>query len=483
MAPWFDNLWAGWERFGCLKHRRACRLDGNSLCSAEEVMASRNVSAGSLRPVFVFLPSDSYFMNDSFQQVVSSLNPDSPDYGPLLVNQILEHAVRSRATDIHLVPAEHGCRLAFRIDGVLQAVAEFDSQLGQRLVARLKVLAGLLTYRSDLPQEGRIRTGRLADVSGISDVPSLSSDVRIATFPTLFGEKAAVRLFSDPDQLQHLHELGLPEDIHERLKSQVQQTSGVILMTGPSGSGKTTTIYACLRELLRVHGTDRSLMTLEDPIEVIVPGVTQSQVKPESQFDLASGLKAMLRQDPDVIMVGEIRDSETAEQAFQAALTGHLVLTTFHAGSCAEAVTRLLDMGLEPYLLSSTLRSVVCQRLLRKRCSDCRESESGEMEFAENTNSENRIDKISVGNDPATADIVCANCGNFRYRGRIAMVEMMDMASAGMNRLVSANLDAEQRQEMAVEQGMITLQQRCHTAAEQGQTDLREVYRVLGRAM
>lgn len=416
-------------------------------------------------------------MNESFLKIMQALDPSAEDFGPKLVNHILTHAVAGRATDIHIVPSSTNSLLSYRIDGVLQQIASFDPEVGQRLVARFKVLSGLLTYRNDQPQEGRIRTGRLAESSGVSNVPDLAGDVRVATFPTLFGEKAAIRLFSDSNSLQELPDLGLPDDVVQSLKNLVQHTSGVILLTGPSGSGKTTTVYACLRQMLQDHGAARSLMSLEDPIEMIVPGVTQSQIKPDSNFDLASGLKAMLRQDPDVIMVGEIRDPETAENAFQAALTGHLVLTTFHAGSASEAVTRLLDMGLEPYLLSSTLRAVVCQRLLRRRCPACGEnSNSGESQKMIDPS-----DKNGGSDDLPSATRGCQKCGGLTYHGRMVTAEVMDFADSKMNPLLKDSMDADERQEKAVTLGMQTLQDRCRMAVEAGQTDELEVFRVMGR--
>ena len=415
-------------------------------------------------------------MNETFSQIMQALDPSAETFGPQLANRILNHAIQCRATDIHIVPADHSTVLSYRIDGVLQTIAGLESQIGQRLVARYKVLSGLLTYRSDQPQEGRIRTGHLAEISGLSEVPELSGDVRVATFPTLFGEKVAIRLFSDSDSLQQLSDLALPIDIADRLKELIQQTSGVILLSGPSGSGKTTTVYACLRQMLKQHGVNRSLMSLEDPIEMIVPGMTQSQVKPNSDFDLANGLKAMMRQDPDVIMVGEIRDPVTAENAFQAALTGHLVLTTFHAGSASEAVTRLLDMGLEPYLLSSTLRAVVCQRLLRKRCNACgQNSNSVELE-----NLANPLDKLPPQTDPQSQPVVCSQCAGLTYRGRMVTAEMMDFEQTGLSQLLRTAMDAEERQSQAKELGMQLLSDRCQTAVDENQTDQLEVFRVMG---
>ena len=226
-------------------------------------------------------------------------------------------------------------------------------------------------------------------------------------------------------------------------------------IVGPSGSGKTTTVYACLRELVALFGQTKGLMSLEDPVEVVVPGVTQSQVRPHVGFDLATGLKSMMRQDPDVIVVGEIRDSATAETAVQAALTGHLVLTTFHAGSCADAVGRLLDMNVEPYLLRSTLRMVICQRLFRKLCDAC-------------------TDKTTKSDSP------CKECSGTGYFGRLAIAESLtpdhpDVASAILTQCDSVTL-----QKIAVESGMQPLRQRAHVAVGRQQTSRNEVFRVLG---
>ena len=247
-----------------------------------------------------------------FSDAMRQLDAGGAEFVPQLVNLLLQQARANRASDIHLVPDEHRMLMQWRIDGVLHSVAGFDGELTPRLVARLKVMAGLLTYRTDVPQEGRISTCAETGV----DMPA--GEVRVTTFPTLFGEKAAVRLFADSDHFQQLGDLGLPDDVETSLRAMLQQTSGVILLTGPSGSGKTTTVYASLREIVREFGESKGLMSLEDPIEVVVPGVTQSQVQPNAGFDLSVGLKSMMRQDPDVIMVGEIRDPETAESAFQA---------------------------------------------------------------------------------------------------------------------------------------------------------------------
>ena len=223
-------------------------------------------------------------------------------------------------------------------------------------MARLKVLADLLTYRTDVPQEGRIRS------------PETAVEMRVSTFPTLYGEKAVVRLFTSSSRFLQLADLGLGADVDEALSRLLGETSGAILVVGPAGSGKTTTLYACLREIAARSEGGRSIVTLEDPIEVALPGVAQSQVNLPAGFDLTSGLRSIMRQDPEVIMVGEIRDRPTAQIALEASLTGQLVLSSFHAPGAAGAISRLLEMGLEPYVLRSGLLAVVSQRLLRKLC-------------------------------------------------------------------------------------------------------------------
>jgi general secretion pathway protein E len=384
----------------------------------------------------------------SFAEVIQKIAPGQDYYAPQIVDAILTESRRHHASDVHLVPGESGLRMQWRIDGVLTTVAIFDSEISAQLIARLKVLAGLLTYRTDVPQEGRIAREKV------------TGEVRVATFPTLYGEKAAIRLFADSQQLQRLQELGFSEAVLNPLMDHLRETAGVILLTGPSGSGKTTTAYACLREMLSEHGESRSVVTLEDPIEVAIPGVSQSQIRPGVGFDLATGLRSLMRQDPDVIFVGEIRDPKTAETVFQAALTGHLVLTTFHAGSAIEAVTRLLDMGIEPYLLRSTLRLVACQRLFRKLTGDAVLSSAGE-------NSHTFADKTAV--DPAS------------YSGRFPLMEILDPAPAETGRAILDRADARRLATVAKEAGMTTLHDYAREAILRKQTTEPEVFRVLGR--
>ncbi|MCA9083804.1 MAG: Flp pilus assembly complex ATPase component TadA [Planctomycetaceae bacterium] len=467
--------------------------------------------------------------------------------------------------------------MRWRIDGVLQTVAAFEGDLKQRIIARLKVISGLLTYRTDVPQEGRVSvTGTSighasagvdsnAQSSGKTSLslaalrrlraprgePSTASsqmtsttvpgttvsgttadevtspevvagEVRVTTFPTLFGEKAAIRLFADHSRFLQVDDLGLPDDIRERLQELLQQTSGVILLTGPSGSGKTTTVYACLREIVRTFGDQRGVMTLEDPIEVVVPGVTQSQVRHSVGFDLASGLKSMMRQDPDVIAVGEIRDAATAESVLQAALTGHLVLTTFHAGSSVEAITRLMEMGMEPYLIRSTIQAVLCQRLVRRRCPEChseKEANSDESVPAAATSESDSVrsahcapivaerstgvlsssrsnglrgvpaseEKFSgthcLDKSDATVGLSgqCPVCQGLGYVGRFVIAELLETGHPDFVQGLMERADARHLHTIARQCGMESLQQRAEAAVQNGLTTEEEVFRVLGR--
>lgn len=402
-------------------------------------------------------------LSQLFSTAIRELSSSDDDYVPQVVDQILQLARTHRASDVHLTPDSGGVVMKWRIDGVLQRVAGFDTELGSRLVSRAKVLAGLLTYRTDQPQEGRITELTVDD-----RLPA--AETRVATFPTLYGERAAIRLFADTTRLQRLDDLQLPDDICRRLRRSLQQTAGVILLAGPSGSGKTTTIYACLREILADAGESRSLMSLEDPIEQAVSGVTQSQVRLAVQFDLAAGLRAMLRQDPDVIMVGEIRDRDTAEQVFRAALTGHLVLTTFHAGSSAEAVARLTELGIDAWLLRSTLALIICQRLMREVCS-CRRN------VGASTDSVNRSDK----HEHQQHQLSCDQCSGTGFRGRFVIGECLAPGSDSFASGLLQNADTRTLQSIATEEGMITLAERAADAVSAGRTTAEEVYRVLGR--
>jgi general secretion pathway protein E len=395
-------------------------------------------------------------------------DPADPQYATRVVDRMLAAGWAVAASDLHLQPSAEGLELKYRIDGVLQRAAVFPPQLAVNIIARLKVLGQLLTYRTDVPQEGRIRAG------------PREVEMRVSTFPTLHGERAVVRFFAGDSHYQQLVDLGLPADVLELLRCQLAETSGMILVSGPAGSGKTTTVYACLRELTKgtvPFSSDenrdshpfiaRSLVSIEDPIEVAVEGVAQSQINLMAGLDLATGLRFLMRQDPEVIMVGEIRDRPTAEAALQASLTGHLLLTTFHAGSAAESVSRLLDMGVEPYVLRSGLLSILNQRLLRRLCQCARPADD-------------EAAKLGLPVGRAMLPVGCDGCRHTGYRGRFLLVEMLNPTRTELGRAILSRCDTAQLERLTVQSGMITRWQRACQAVDAGLTSAAEVRRVLG---
>ena len=416
--------------------------------------------------------------SDRFRQRLNGHDPSQPQHVSAVVEAILASARDAGASDVHLVPQESGLSMQLRIDGVLQPVTELPKETSTNVIARLKVLSELLTYRTDVPQEGRVRADSVANSNGNGKVVVAEStsaqtvEMRVSTFPTLFGEKAVVRLFVGSGGFRFLGELGLPEDVETALKRLLDRRNGLLLITGPAGSGKTTTAYAALREIVRASGSTRSISSLEDPIEAVVPGVAQSQINGVAGFDYAAGLKSLMRQDPEVIFVGEIRDRNTAETAFQASLTGQLVLTTFHSASAAGAISRLSDMGIEPYLLRSGVIGIVAQRLLRRLCACAIPDESGEP--GEHLGLDVRSAKRAVG---------CEQCGGTGYRGRMIVSELLQPDLSGMGRAILSRGDATEIEALAVQAGMKTLLQRASRAVEAGQTSAVEVRRVLGWGM
>ncbi|MBN1396074.1 MAG: type II/IV secretion system protein [Pirellulales bacterium] len=392
---------------------------------------------------------------DTLQRAIQQLDPAQSDYALRCVEEILSAARRCGATDVHLQPTAASLEAKFRIDGVLLPVADLPAPAAANVVARLKVLAGLLTYHTDRPQEGRVR------------LPQDEIEMRVCTYPTLHGERVVVRLFAGAGRYKYFDDLGLPADAFGPLKRLLGETSGAILVSGPAGSGKTTTVYACLREIARASGGSRSIISIEDPVEAAVEGAAQSQVRPTAGLDLAAGLRFLMRQDPEVIMVGEIRDRATAEEALRASLTGHLVLSTFHAGSAAETVGRLSDMGIEPYVLRSGVLAIMNQRLLRRLCTCAEPSERPE---------------DLLGLDVARARVPrgCEKCGGTGYRGRLLLAEMLPLTDGDLARAVLDRRDTKIIERMANDSGMIDRWGRARRAVEEGLTSPAEVRRVLG---
>lgn len=392
---------------------------------------------------------------DAFAATLATLDPRSPRHAVEVVDLILAESRRAGASDVHLQPSPQGLGMRWRIDGVLHDVGTLPPAVAPNVVARLKVMAELLTYKNDIPQEGRVR-----GTSG-------EGEVRVSTFPTLHGEKAVVRLFAAAGRFLRLADLGLPGEVGATLARLLDETSGAVVISGPAGSGKTTTVYACLRDLAESTGGRRSLSTLEDPIEGSVPGVSQSQVNLAAGFDLATGLRSLMRQDPEVIVVGEIRDRPTAEIAVQASLTGHLLLTTFHAGSAAGAIGRLLDMGIEPYLVRSSLLAVASQRLVRTLC-DCA-TWSGD-------------DRGRLGLDVPRHRVPagCDDCRGVGYRGRMVLAELIEPERAGLGPAILGRADVRRIEAEGRAAGMVTRWDRARDAVAEGRTSPAEVRRVFG---
>lgn len=323
-----------------------------------------------------------------------------------LINAILSQAVREGASDIHLEPFEDRVSVRFRVDGVLNEVLSPKPELAPVLVSRLKVMARLDIAEKRLPQDGRI-TVRLA---------GHAVDIRVSTIPSAFGERIVLRLLDQAAGQLKLEQLMMPPAVYEKLTRTLLKPHGIILVTGPTGSGKTTTLYAGLSH---INTRSRNILTIEDPVEYLLPGIGQTQVNTKVDMTFARGLRAILRQDPDVVMIGEIRDGETAEIAIQASLTGHLVLSTLHTNTAIGAVMRLKDMGVEPFLLASSLEVVMAQRLVRLLCNRCKES-------YQPNDAERDMLKLPP-NTPIFRPVGCAHCNHQGYRGRKGIYELIEI--------------------------------------------------------
>ncbi len=343
---------------------------------------------------------------------------DSEDDAPVirLINGTIAEAVKLKASDIHIEPYEKTLSIRLRIDGVLREVLSFPSRLTPVLTSRVKVMARLDIAEKRLPQDGRISLtlgGKMVDV-------------RVSTLPARFGERVVMRILDKEEARLDLDALGMPADTLTRLRQALQRPNGVILVTGPTGSGKTTTLYAALSLL---NDPSRNILTVEDPVEYAIDGVGQTQINPKIGMTFATGLRAILRQDPDVVMVGEVRDGETAQIAIQAALTGHLVLSTVHTNSAVGAVTRLRDMGIEPFLLASTVAAVLAQRLVRRLCPTCKEP------HAPDAAEQALLGLEADSNATICRPKGCGRCGHSGYEGRIGLYELM-VADETLRRLI-----------------------------------------------
>ena len=376
-----------------------------------------------------------------------------------LVNRILEQAIRDRASDIHFEPFEDELRIRYRLDGALQDLAPSARSLALPVISRLKVLANLNIAERRVPQDGRIRL----------TLEGRAVDLRVSTLPTQHGESVVLRVLDQAAVELDIAQLGLPAAVRAGLEEIIQRPNGILLVTGPTGSGKTTTLYSGLRA---INSPELKILTAEDPVEYEIEGVMQLPVNPGIGLNFATALRAFLRQDPDVVMVGEIRDLETAQVAIQAALTGHLVLSTLHTNDAVGTVTRLTDLGVEPFLLASTLEAVLAQRLVRRLCRQCRTPHDPSAEELQQAG----LDRAILAGRPIFKAHGCAHCNHTGYHGRVGLFEWLRLTEP-MRELVLQQAPSQRIQQLAVAQGMQTL--RAHGVARllEGETSLEEVIR------
>ncbi|HEY0721309.1 MAG TPA: type II secretion system ATPase GspE [Gammaproteobacteria bacterium] len=374
-----------------------------------------------------------------------------------LVNLLIERAVEAGASDVHVEPFQNRLKVRYRIDGILQEQEEPPQRLSAAVISRLKIMARLDIAERRLPQDGRIQLhsqGR-------------EIDLRISTVPTMHGESVVIRLLRKEGAQLDFQELGFATDSLAQFQGLLERPHGILLVTGPTGSGKTTTLYAALRTL---NDPTRKILTVEDPVEYELEGVNQLQVKPAIGLDFARALRSLLRQDPDVIMIGEMRDTETARIAVQSAMTGHLVLSTLHTNDAVSSITRLLDMGIEAYLVTSTLNGALAQRLVRRLCPHCREAYAVTPELAHEV-------RLPPDASHLYRAVGCEQCGGSGYHGRVAIIEILAITDA-IRALILRHADAHEIAAAAVTQGMRTMYQDGLAKAQAGMTSLDEVLRV-----
>jgi general secretion pathway protein E len=374
-----------------------------------------------------------------------------------LVQRLITLAVDRHASDIHVEPTGSAVKVRFRLDGVLQDIDSFSPAYAGPLISRVKVMAQLDIAERRLPQDGRLHI----------TVNGKGVDFRVATSPTLHGESLVLRILDRQQVELDFTRLGFDIGLTRTMRAALEKPYGIILSTGPTGSGKTTTLYTALKELNR---PERKILTVEDPIEYMLTGINQTQVKPQIGYTFAAALRAFLRQDPDVLMVGEIRDRETAEVAIQASLTGHLLLSTLHTNTAAAAVTRLLDMGIDDFLLTSTLNLVIGQRLVRRLCRNCREAYQPDTELTE---------RLALPADARSLyrAVGCTKCAHVGYAGRTGLLELLEL-SEPVRRTILARADAGAIEKVATDLGMRTMFRHGIELACGGETSVEEIMRV-----
>lgn len=396
-----------------------------------------------------------------------------------LVEVIVRHAVDGRASDIHVEPVDDEYRVRFRVDGVLHSSLSLPKEVGKAVVSRVKILSNLKIDEQRKPQDGRFQVKENGRIT----------DFRVSTFPVVEGEKVVMRVLDRSNQVFDLESLGLRGRNFEVFSREIRDPYGIILITGPTGSGKSTTLYGFLKIL---NQEERNIVTLEDPVEYYISGVNQSQVKPEIGYTFANGLRSILRQDPNVIMVGEIRDGETAELAIHAALTGHLVFSTLHTNNAIGAIPRLIDMGVEPFLLSSSIRAVAAQRLVRRICNNCKEEVMVSEKSMEKLKqeiagiSEEELKKYDINLSQKMKFFRgkgCEECGGTGYKGRIAIYEVFEVSEKIQSLIAEKDGNEVEVGAQAKKEGMISMRQEGLLKVIQGFTTISEVERVTKGSM
>ncbi|MBR5602061.1 MAG: type II/IV secretion system protein, partial [Clostridia bacterium] len=376
----------------------------------------------------------------------------------VLVNTLLEQAARQRASDIHIEALQEALRVRFRIDGVMYAKHKYSNELSSAVLARIKILSGMDISEKRKPQDGRMTYF----------VDGREYDIRVSVLPTTYGEKCVMRLALKKSLSRNKSTLGLFDDDMRKFDHIMSYPNGIVLVTGPTGSGKSTTLYTVLSEKNR---DEVNIVTVEDPVEANIDGINQVQVNPKADLTFASALRSILRQDPDIIMIGEIRDVETAMIAIQASITGHLVVSTVHTNSAANTVTRLLDMGVDSYLIADSVVGIIAQRLVRRLCPSCkrmRRAETYELEF--------------MGKDPSIPTDIwepcgCQSCNGTGYYGRIGVYEIMEL-TPDIKRLINKRATAEELKEQALKDGMQTLRMNASRLVLSGVTSFQEILSV-----
>lgn len=452
-------------------------IDALRVATSAEVVVCKADSAVIDEYISKFYIQESQNINriieDMGERGVDFLRDEEEDIGHLkdlaseapiikLVNLLITRAVENRASDIHIEPFEDELKVRYRIDGVLHDIESTPKKLQAAIVSRIKIMAKLNIAERRLPQDGRIRL----------KVSDHEIDLRVSSIPVLHGESVVMRILRKEGVVVNLDKLGFPPAALNIFNQLIKKPNGIILVTGPTGSGKTTTLYGALD---KINSPDRKIITVEDPVEYQIKGINQIQVKPQIGLNFAGALRHIVRQDPDIILIGEIRDLETAEIAIQSALTGHLVFSTLHTNDAPSAITRLLDMGVENFLLSSTVRGILAQRLLRVICPDCKEKDLSAADKEE-------LSVLGISRDiPLYTGKGCETCSYTGYYGRNGIFELL-VIDDDIRKLILSNADSNQIRETAKKKGMRTLLEDGAEKIKAGITTLSEVLRVIQEA-